>query len=84
MRENKVNTYTCTAGHVTVTIDTDEGVTPMMIRCKQLHDNGKHNCTEFARSSFYKCDQNLTPEYEWFKPTLFKGYNQGMIAHNNR
>lgn len=78
---NKINTYTCPYGHVTITIDIDEGVTPMMLRCKQKANDGKHNCTEFAKSSWYNCDQSLTPEYEWFKPKTLKGYNSQMKEH---
>jgi len=78
---NKINTYTCPKGHVTVTIDTDEGVTPMMMTCKHKKEVGRGNCTETAMSAFYKCDQSLTPEYEWFKPKSFKGYSAAMREH---
>lgn len=78
---NNINTYTCPHGHVTVTKDVDEGVTPMMLRCRQKSDDGKHNCTEFARSAFYNCDQSLTPEYEWYKPKSYKGYKDSMREH---
>lgn len=81
MRENKINTYTCPHGHVTVTIDTDEGVTPMMLRCRQKADDGKHNCTDFAKSGFYQVDQTLTPEYEWYKPASLKGLSAQMKEH---
>jgi hypothetical protein len=77
----KINTYTCPHGHVTVTINTDEGVTPMMLRCKQKADDGKHNCTEFAKSAWYKCDQSLKPEYEWYKPISLKGLSPEMKEH---
>jgi len=49
--ENKINVYTCPKGHKTVTIDTDEGTTPMMLMCRQKDDDGKHNCTEWAISA---------------------------------
>jgi hypothetical protein len=64
-----------------VTIDIDEGVTPMMIACdhKAEFENGK--CNEVSRSAFYQCDPTLTPEYEWFKPTSMKGYSQAMREH---
>ena len=81
MAKNKINTYTCPHGHVTVTRDIDDGVTPMVIRCRQKHDDGKHNCTEFAKSSWYNCDQTLIAEYEWFKPKSLKGYNPEMKEH---
>jgi hypothetical protein len=79
--ENKINTYTCPNGHVTVTVDTDEGTTPMMLRCRQRASDGKHNCTEFAKSAFYQCDQSLTPEYEWYKPVSLKGLSNEMKEH---
>lgn len=80
----KKNIYTCPAGHDTITVDVDEGVTPMMLRCRQRVADGKHNCTEMARSHFY----NLTPEelkrdpeYEWFKPASLKGLSPQMKEH---
>lgn len=76
-----INTYTCPSGHVTVTIDTDEGTTPMMLRCRQRADNGQHNCTEMATSAWYRCDQSLTPEYEWYKPTSLNGFSRDMKEH---
>jgi hypothetical protein len=81
MSKNKINTYKCSKGHITVTIDIDEGVTPMMLRCRQRDDDGKHNCTEFATSNFYTSDQSLIPEYEWFKPASLKGYSKEMKEH---
>lgn len=81
MPKGKINTYTCPHGHVTVTKDIDDGVTPFMLRCRQKADNGKHNCTEFAQSSFYRADQSLTPEYEWYKPTSLKGLSPAMKEH---
>lgn len=74
----KINTYTCIKGHITVTIDIDEGTTPMILRCRQKDDNGKHNCTEFANSAWYNCDQSLKPEYEFFKPKSLKGLSREM------
>jgi hypothetical protein len=79
--KGKINTYTCPAGHVTVTIDTDDGTTPMVLRCRQKHDDGKHNCTEFAKSAWYRCDQSLPPEYEWYKPASTKGLHGDEKSH---
>lgn len=78
--KGKINVYTCPAGHTTVTIDTDEGVTPMMLRCTKKADE-KHNCTEFARSAWYRCDQALAPEYEWYKPATMNGLNRDEKEH---
>lgn len=69
--DKKINIYTCPNGHQTVTIDIDEGTTPMMLRCRQML-NQKHACTEMASSAWYNCDQSLTPEYEWYKPDIKK------------
>lgn len=81
MSKGKINTYTCPKGHVTVTIDSDDGVTPFKLRCRQRDDDGKHNCTEMAQSAMYQCDQKLTPEFEWFRPASFKGYSPTMREH---
>jgi hypothetical protein len=79
--QGKINTYTCPKGHVTVTIDTDDGVTPFMIRCRQHADHAEHNCTEAAKSAGYRCDQKLTPEYEWFRPQSLEGLSPAMKHH---
>lgn len=79
--EGMKNVYTCPKGHKTVTVDADDGVTPFMIRCRQKDDDGKHNCTEMARSAMYEVDQNLKPEFEWFMPVTLKGLNSAEIEH---
>jgi hypothetical protein len=81
MSKGKINTYTCPQGHVTVTKDADEGTTPMMLRCRQKDNDGKHNCTEFSSSAWYRCNQCLTPEYEWYKPDTLKGLNHDEKEH---
>lgn len=78
---SKINTYKCQNGHETVTVDLVEGTTPMMIRCKQKDEDGKHNCTLFAKSGFYMVDQTLTPEYEWYKPDNLKKLNPEERQH---
>lgn len=79
--QGKKNVYTCPKGHKTVTVDVDEGVTPFMLRCRQKDDDGKHNCTEMARSSMYQVDQELKAEYEWYMPLSLKGLNSSEIQH---
>lgn len=81
--QGKKNIYECPKGHQTVTVDVDDGVTPMMLRCRQKADE-KHNCTEMARSSFYSVDQLLTAEYEWYKPASLKGLNSAEREHVKR
>lgn len=60
--KGKKNIYTCPDGHGTSTIEIDIGVTPMIIKCR--HKGCKHQAT----SAWYNVDQNLEPEYEWFRP----------------
>lgn len=79
--KGKINVYTCPAGHTTVTIDQDHGVTPMMLRCTKKAEDGKHNCTEFAQSAWYRCDPSLIPEYKWYKPESLKGLNRDEKEH---
>lgn len=63
MSKNRVNCYTCPLGHNTVTIDIDEGVTPMFLRCKT------EGCKEQSTSSMYSNRvQGMTPKWEWWKP----------------
>lgn len=59
----RLNAYVCPDKHRTVTIDIDEGVTPFMMGCKFP------GCGKMAHSLFYKVPQDITPEYEWYKPT---------------
>ena len=66
--KGKINVYTCAFGHKTVTIDKDDGTTPMTIRCRQKAADGNHDCTEIASSAWYRCNQRLEPEYQWYKP----------------
>lgn len=66
MPKDKVNVYTCRDGHQTITVDIDQGTTPFMLSCRTP------NCGKLARSCMYQCDQDLKPEYEWYKPTDIK------------
>ncbi len=60
---NKINVYTCKkCGGKIVTIDRDAGVTPFMIACRATV-----GCIGNMVSSSYRCDQSLTPTWEWHK-----------------
>jgi hypothetical protein len=63
--QKPINTYTCPkcSGFI-VTLDREEGVTPMMLRCR-----ASKGCDGMMESAFYMADQTLTPSYEWRKPT---------------
>jgi hypothetical protein len=71
MSTGKKNAYICPFDHITITIEVDDGTTPMLLRCRQKSDDGKHACTEMARSSWYNLtpsQEAMDPEYEWYKP----------------
>lgn len=70
--QNPINVYICEvcAGH-TVTIDREPGVTPFMLRCRATKD-----CGGSAFSQFYSVPQDLTPSYEWRKPTKTEYFQQ--------
>lgn len=64
--KGKVNCYRCSdCGHITKTIDVDEGVTPYVYTCEK--------CGGSACSSMY---QNTAPDQkptiEWYRPSLKK------------
>lgn len=63
--EGKINVYVCPkcrAEHVT--INTVDGVTPFLIRCRDAT-----GCQDdFAQSCFYRVDQNRRPRWEWYRP----------------
>ena len=63
MEKPRINVYTCKAGHQTITIDKDHGVTPMMLDCRHP------GCKESGMSSFYRVPEGLTPQWEWYMPT---------------
>lgn len=58
----RINVYTCrTCGDERITIDIDKGVTPMLLDCLK--------CGGDAVSAWYRVDQALNPEWEWYRPT---------------
>lgn len=78
--DNKKNTYRCSCGHSTHTIDVDKGVTPFMHSCEK--------CKNFAQSSMYSGPQNIVPTQEWYRPTLkqclkmrTKEHSEGVLDH---
>jgi hypothetical protein len=84
MKEPRINVYRCRGGHLTVTVDVDEGVTPFMMGCKHP------GCDSDAVSSFDprgpKPSHIPEPEWEWFKPSPaeLKKMDLGMREHCQR
>lgn len=61
---NPINQYTCSScGGTITTIDRNQGTTPMMLVCRATE-----GCYGSMRSHGYAVDQNLTPNWEWYKP----------------
>lgn len=81
--QGKHNIYKCPDGHLTVTIDRDDGVTPYLTSCTHS------GCQELARSHIYNpmC-QVFEPTHEWYKPTLEEAthleLNEATLEHIRR
>lgn len=70
------NGYQCdTCGHIFVTEDIDEGVTPFMTNCHIGDCNGR------ATSMFYRVPQWLAASVEWYKPTSLDGLPPHTVEH---
>jgi hypothetical protein len=60
----RLNAYDCKAcGGSIVTVDQDEGVTPMTLACRATE-----GCRGTSYSRFYRADPTLTPTWEWYTP----------------
>lgn len=55
-----INVYTCEFGHRMVTMNIDSGVTYFMVPCP-------FKCEGTAKSCFYRCDQTLPHDHEWYR-----------------
>lgn len=77
MSKGKKNSYTCQAcaGQI-ITVDIDDGVTPFALDCR-----AKKGCNGIMYSAFYRVDQSLPAQFEWFKPVSLKGYDAAMREH---
>lgn len=65
MAKGETNLYRCERCNGTiVTIDRDDGTTPMMLRCRARID-----CDGMMQSSWYQGMADLVPSFEWRKPT---------------
>lgn len=63
--KGKKNIYTCsTCGAKIITVDLDEGTTPMFLSCRATP-----NCAGRMSSAMYQVDQTQQPTHEWYKPT---------------
>ena len=87
--KGRYNVYTCPDGHHTVTLDVDDGVTPMFLACR--HDGTETGCMKRATSSCYP--DGPLPEFlrekfeqfgwEWYRPSLKWARRKGpeMLDH---
>ncbi len=77
---NTINVYKCDTCHrFIVTVDRDEGVTPMFLSCK-----GKPGCQGRMTSRMYRVPQVLVPDWEWYKPASLEGLREGEREHVER
>lgn len=64
MAKDEKNAYICTnkeaCGNIMVTVDLEEGVTPMMLSCDE--------CGGRAYSCMYRVPPTLAPTFAWKKP----------------
>lgn len=60
-KKDSLNAYVCNKLHVTVTVNRDEGTTPMLIQCP--------DCGGRALSRFGHVDSSLEPSLEWIIPS---------------
>ena len=78
--QGKKNRYTCEACLKSITtVDTDDGVTPFMTRCKCTP-----GCRGMMQSAFYRIDQSAIPDWEWYKPASAVGLNVATRDHVER
>lgn len=80
----RINIYTCdTCGGKTVTVDIDDGVTPMMIDCRASGNEG--DCLGTAMSAMYRVRPGEAgePQWEWYKPKelAMRALSPGMLEH---
>lgn len=90
--QGRFNVYTCPDGHQTVTLDVDDGVTPMFLGCR--HDGTETACNLMAESACYPdgpMPESLREAYEefgweWYRPSMKWARRQGpeMLDHVER
>lgn len=76
--KDRINRYTCTTCCKSIiTVDRDEGTTPMMLGCR-----ASPGCSGLMHSSFYR-GVSGRPTFEWRKPTPaeYATASPGMRAH---
>lgn len=93
-RVGAFNAYTCPAGHVTVTIDRDAGVTPAFISCPHEEMRGNQPvavaCEDRASSSWYRLPADVLwarmATHEWYRPddAERRKLDRGVADHVNR
>ena len=90
--KGRINQYECqTCGHITTTIDRDNGTTPFLIECKgslpcssQSGPVRGRSGRDLAQSKCYgsNVDQSAVPTHEWYRPELLDGLGQqGVLSH---
>lgn len=74
--KGRKNIYRCPdCGGETITIDVDDGTTPMFLACRASGDIGQ--CRGRAVSSMYEVDPDVEPKWEWYRPSLTNAWRKG-------
>jgi len=76
MSKGEKNGYQCpnlACGFLLVTMDVDDGVTPMTKRCPK--------CSYTAHSMFYRIDQSLPHDGEWYSRKPNRSDSHDMREH---
>jgi hypothetical protein len=72
MARGQRNVYICTQGHHLTTVDLDDGVTPMFIKCRVPIKRPRGAlCSERAHSGFYRDPMGgwAAPTHGWYRPS---------------
>lgn len=80
--KGRKNIYRCAAcGGETITVDVDDGTTPMLLACRASGDIGQ--CKGRAVSAMYEVDPDVEPAWEWYLPSLKNARRKGadVLAH---
>lgn len=93
MNEQRLNAYYCdTCRRYVVTVDRDEGATPMFLACRadgDPTDEGFTGCTGLSQSMGYPALNvwpiDPTPTWEWYKPGAAEHvtFGESMREHLN-
>ena len=81
------NIYLCDhCGYEIVTVNVDEGTTPMLIACQVKTGSPEVRCHGTMCSVWYRVSQDTRPTHEWYQPSPKWARRKGeaMLDHVRR